>query len=882
MTDDFGGGLISDDDWWESEYFDEEDYRNVHGASNVGDFSWDGQDMWNTSAAQSNDLHGLLGGGYNAFSGNTPNETGVSSSAAINPMTGLPMQTGVTPLSLAQQKQANNRVNANNTIKAVDVRPEDGALDKALEFGKDALMNTVGRPAMNWYGNLQKAIAGGEEYNPNQAAAGQAAGNFMPSLATEAGGIVDMVSSPIETGQAVIDLLSGTLQHVTGLDYNQNDKNMASAVGNAVLEDYGSIDGFTKTLSERPVEALAMLTGAGFITKAVAHQALKAADPVTMNKVFDKTPGLMGEPIKDIIGHHSSPYKFDKPDPSKFNSGLMGKGHYMYLNEKSAADYPGAYKYTQEITDNINNQTINWGGSNSAIVNNAFKDISNNTGVKFADDFHAENYFTLVDKFGEDATKNMLRERGVIGNREGDTVMMYNPDDVKMLSRNGEYIGGIDNPMIVQHNVSPESLIKQKEGLPMPSMAIANANNPLTKYGDISLIGDKNLVDKRTNIHSSDMYSGRQPGSRLAYSDLDDVAKQVDEATLNYYGFYTVDDLTPGRLESRLEATKEYVEEGYLPDDYKSFSEMRRAATGDRVYIEEPYIDPKDYLGETHYTLMNKKGQEVPWNPEDAMKAMRAKKAHLPGTEGLKGPGQARALASEKLKNISEVKENRNKLTQKKGQDEQFKTIFKAKHEDAMEDVGRIAEKLGESYEFGHLDRYADIIESSLKGESLAWTGWPADEIAKVKQITDDLKTVAKTLDTEYFEAKSKRLVDISEFKGAIIPKDATDAEKLLIEKGIEKILKYGDEKERVALFKQFPERYFAAAPIGLMGLDEESIAVTGEGLNAPTDALLDLLGIEEEDITERNAEVDINNMTEEELKEYIEHLYSKGLLNSY
>ena len=107
------------------------------------------------------------------------------------------------------------------------------------------------------------------------------------------------------------------------------------------------------------------------------------------------------------------------------------------------------------------------------------------------------------------------------------------------------------------------------------------------------------------------MYSGRQPGSRLAYTDLDDVAKQVDEATLNYYGFYTVDDLTPGRLESRLEATKDYVEEGYLPDDYESFSEMRRAAIGDRVYIDEPYIDPKDYLGETHYTLMNKKGQEV-------------------------------------------------------------------------------------------------------------------------------------------------------------------------------------------------------------------------------------------------------------------------------
>jgi len=57
-----------------------------------------------------------------------------------------------------------------------------------------------------------------------------------------------------------------------------------------------------------------------------------------------------------------------------------------------------------------------------------------------------------------------------------------------------------------------------------------------------------------------------------------------------------------------------------------------------------------------------------------------------------------------------------------------------------------------------------------------------------------------------------------------------------------------------VALFKQFPERYFAAAPIGLMGLDEESIALTGEGLKAPTDALVDLLDIEEDNITIRDA----------------------------
>jgi hypothetical protein len=378
--------------------------------------------------------------------------------------------------------------------------------------------------------------------------------------------------------------------------------------------------------------------------------------------------------------------------------------------------------------------------------------------------------------------------------------------------------------MVVQHNVSAESLLKQKDGLPMPSMAIANANNPLTKFGDISLIGHKDLVDNyKTNIHTSDMYSGRQPGSRLAYTNLDEIAKIVDEKTLNYYGFHTVDDLTPGRLEGRMEATKEYIEtinpktnRYYNPDDYKSFSEMRSAAISNRQYIDEPFVGKENYLGETHQTIMNAKGQEVPWNVKDVMQAMRKKKSHLAGTEGLTGAGQARALASDEFKNISEVKKNRDRLTDQKGRETEFKHAWKSRHETAMEDVSKIAENLGETYEFGHLERYGDIIEDSLRGDSLEWTGWPADKIAEVKAITNELKEVAKTLKTEYFEAKTKAVVDISEFKGAIIPEGATEAEALLIEKGVTNILKYGTEKERVGLFKQFPELFFNTAPIGI------------------------------------------------------------------
>ena len=129
MAEEFGG-LVSDDDWWESDYFDKEDYTNVHGASNVGDFSWDGQDMWNTSPSQSNNLHGLLGGGYNAYSapsvqGSTQNNLLGPTQNNTNVNQGL-IQT-LTPFEQAYKNVVNrnnkssNRFNQNNTIKNVDV-----------------------------------------------------------------------------------------------------------------------------------------------------------------------------------------------------------------------------------------------------------------------------------------------------------------------------------------------------------------------------------------------------------------------------------------------------------------------------------------------------------------------------------------------------------------------------------------------------------------------------------------------------------------------------------------------------------------------------------------------------------------------------------------
>jgi hypothetical protein len=119
---------------------------------------------------------------------------------------------------------------------------------------------------------------------------------------------------------------------------------------------------------------------------------------------------------------------------------------------------------------------------------------------------------------------------------------------------------------------------------------------------------------------------------------------------------------------------------------------------------------------------------------------------------------------------------------------------------------------------------YRDKLDQSVRGE-----------VGKeyIESIVGELKQIGQDLKTGYFESKSNRLVDIGEFKGAIVPKEMPEwVEKLLKSAGVQKILRYGSEKERKELFKNFPELAFASIAIPTGGLlatqDDEQGKLSG------------------------------------------------------
>lgn len=73
----------------------------------------------------------------------------------------------------------------------------------------------------------------------------------------------------------------------------------------------------------------------------------------------------------------------------------------------------------------------------------------------------------------------------------------------------------IEDLLVVQHNLTAANLlhVNKMGGLAAPSVAIAKSKNPLMGFGEITLVGDKNLVrpSSDTQAFGADIYSPRYP-----------------------------------------------------------------------------------------------------------------------------------------------------------------------------------------------------------------------------------------------------------------------------------------------------------------------------------------------------------------------------------
>ena len=87
-----------------------------------------------------------------------------------------------------------------------------------------------------------------------------------------------------------------------------------------------------------------------------------------------------------------------------------------------------------------------------------------------------------------------------------------------------------DRDLIVTHNLTTANLLHAKKmgGIPVPSLAVTRKSTPLSGFGEITLVGNKNLADPKgyakTKVFGADIYSPRYPSVEL---DLDPKAQKA-------------------------------------------------------------------------------------------------------------------------------------------------------------------------------------------------------------------------------------------------------------------------------------------------------------------------------------------------------------------
>lgn len=149
----------------------------------------------------------------------------------------------------------------------------------------------------------------------------------------------------------------------------------------------------------------------------------------------------------------------------------------------------------------------------------------------------------------EDGVKNLaIFNSNQIKSASSNTGVFSSENDDIRFSRKGD--SEYQRDLIVTHNIRADGIMHADKmgGLPLASVAVAKQSNPLTNFGEVTLIGSRNYIDPKSvnkaQVFGSDIYSPRYPRVSYEYSAKDKnvlfnrfekAAKEVGDGSFDYY-----------------------------------------------------------------------------------------------------------------------------------------------------------------------------------------------------------------------------------------------------------------------------------------------------------------------------------------------------------
>lgn len=340
------------------------------------------------------------------------------------------------------------------------------------------------------------------------------------------------------------------------------------------------------------------------------------------------------------------------------------------------------------------------------------------------------------------------------------------------------------NPLIVIHNISERGLgnVMNIGGLPVPSLAITSANNTLSSFGEITLIGDPYLADPKqpaNKVFDTDVYSPRYPRSQKSFKSISEQRKFekeiLDLANQNEKSKFTYVDIEDALNDMR----SDQIMTAYMVDQNIPFPESKYGNGAREYFYNADGAEQalKDWVDEktSNYNIEDKifngytpsgNRKYIHHNLENVVKLLKGKIKN--GESFSYGAGNIRASASKQFKSIEDVKKDRNKIVSKQD-------IENLKKE-TENDLSDLLENLKDNYRseknsFSYYDEAAASIGEFAGGKKNALSDTFENLSNEQINLVKDYILKLKNAPTEYFEAKPQRAVNLREFKAAVVPK---------------------------------------------------------------------------------------------------------------
>ena len=398
---------------------------------------------------------------------------------------------------------------------------------------------------------------------------------------------------------------------------------------------------------------------------------------------------------------------------------------------------------------------------------------------------------------------------------------------------------GDNGSLVVQHNLSADNLehADKMGGIAVPSLAISKGEHPLHSFGEISLIGDKDLINPKTSaknkVYGSDVYSPRYPQVeyRANYDDVkktnDTLRPYLDKTGARDLDVSSIQDSGVKDLHNNSAIMASFLDsKGIEPKYVNENGKVDRSETTAqlRKQIDDSNLRQKfeDYAGNMYssigtgerifngYTPSGNR-KYLPHNLDTVVKLLTKK---VRGGENFNyGVGSIRAEYSKQFKTLKDIKAHEDRIVDSK-------TFDKIK-EDVDGEFFKLADKWRDYSNnkniFGFYDNFSEHLKEAAT-EGLPYVNkeyYDSKVPLELQKETAGFLNKLKDFNTEYFEAKLQRPVGIGEFKGAVVPEGAEWDKSIqtLQKNGVNRIERYtsGDEESRKQAIGKFSDTFFKA-----------------------------------------------------------------------